>query len=94
MRALEAQAAPYYVLQRGDPQSGIVLLKISNCAGLCRLLIQERNLDGVLGWVDALGEEKVEETHADAYIARARARDPDLWVVEVEYRTLQNPFIE
>ncbi|MCK6418453.1 MAG: DUF1491 family protein [Alphaproteobacteria bacterium] len=94
LRDLNARGGAYYVLQRGDSQSGVILMKISDCAGICRLLIQERNLEGILAWADALGEEKVEESRADAYIARARSRDPDLWVVEVEDRGLQNPFAE
>jgi hypothetical protein len=77
-------------LQRGDPNSGVILLKISNTQGSCRLVIQERNSKGALVWVDALNADVIEEARADAYIIRARDRDPDLWVIEVEERELTN----
>lgn len=67
---------------------GIVLQKISDMSGKCRLLIQQRDLDGKLTWVNALDCEIAEEREADSYIKRATARDPDLWVVEIEDRSL------
>ena len=45
---------------------------------------QMRNLDGKLGWLEALDGRLVPETEANAYIARQTERDPDLWVVEIE----------
>ena len=51
-----------------------------------------RDIDGALGWMHALDEEEVEENQIDAYIRRALDRDPDIWVIEIEDKTLTNPF--
>ena len=84
----------YYIAQRGDPNSGIILLKLNGLGNGYRLLIQQRDLDGVLGWHNALGDDMPQETDVDAYIARSKSRDPDLWVIEIEDREMKNPFIE
>lgn len=90
-----AEGVPAMVLHKGERMSGVVLVKISQLAdapGAVRLLTQQRDLDGRLGWVAALQEERPAEDEADAYIARARGRDPDLWVVEIEDPSGRNPF--
>lgn len=92
IRELSAQGVGVYVAQRGDKMGGLVLLKISDMMGQCKLLIQQRDIDGVLGWMPALREEIGDEKSADDYIARACQRDPDLWVIEVEDREMKNPF--
>lgn len=84
---------PAMVLNKGDPHTGVVLVKIATLDGQARLLTQQRDLDGVLQWIDALPKQTAPaETDADDYIARARARDPDLWVIEIEDRAGRNPF--
>ena len=47
-----------------------------------------------MGWVNALDKESLEERAADEYIQRSKARDPDLWVIEIEQDNLDNPFEE
>jgi len=92
LRTLSERGVFYYILQRGERSNGIILLKISNRAGQCKLVTQQRDLDGEMQWVAALEQEKVSESDADAYIQRAVGRDPDLWVIEIEDPEMVNPF--
>lgn len=93
IRELSAQGVGVYVTQCGDKMGGLVLLKVADMAGQCRLVTQQRDLDGRLGWMPALKDEVTDEKSADDYIARACSRDPDLWVIEVEDREMKNPFL-
>lgn len=89
----EIDFIPFYILQKGEYASGVVLAKLNALDGRAALRVQQRDfLTGDLGWVDALPQAAMAEGDADAYITRARNRDPDLWVIEFECRDLLNPF--
>jgi hypothetical protein len=92
LRRLSAAATPAALVRRGEPERGTVLLKLNLLESGCRILTQARDLDGRLGWLAALAGNLVPEAEADAYIARAVERDPDLWVIEIEDRNGHNPF--
>lgn len=95
LRDLTAKAIPYYILQTGNHSSGLILVKLNSLDGSCKLLTQQRNfMTDMLEWTPALQAELVLEVDADAYIARSKTRDPDLWVIEVEDRAMNNPFAE
>ncbi len=89
VRRLSGEGLGVYVAARGDKTGGMVIQKISDMGGNCRLRGQQRDLLGRLVWIDVLQDEIVPEREADAYIKRAIERDPDLWVVEIEDRTMQ-----
>jgi hypothetical protein len=88
VRRLSGEGFGVYVAAHGDKTGGVVIQKISDMAGNCRLRGQQRDLLGKLVWIDVLQDEIVPETEADAYIKRAVERDPDLWVVEIEDRSM------
>jgi hypothetical protein len=92
LRRLSAAATPVALVRRGEAERGTVLLKLNLLESGCRILTQARDLDGRLGWLAALAGKLVPEVEADAYIARAIERDPDLWVIEIEDRNGRNPF--
>lgn len=92
VRELSMQGIGVYVAQKGEKNDGTVLLKLSDMAGKSKLLVQQRDLDGALEWVNVLAEDIMEEARADEYIERSMARDPDQWVIEVENPEMENPF--
>ncbi|MBC2837536.1 DUF1491 family protein [Paragemmobacter straminiformis] len=75
---------PVYVTARGDATAGAVIVKSATLDGKARAF--QRSVDFATGgrvWV-VLAEG--EEADVDALLARQRARDRDLWVIEVEDR--------
>ena len=75
---------PAYVLARGDPTAGAVLVKLATLDGQARLY--ERIFDPMADrrrWVE---RGAAPEAEIDALIDRDRSRDRDLWVIEVEDR--------
>jgi hypothetical protein len=84
IRRCDLAAVAVAVVARGDGDSGAVLLKLSARDDGCSVLAQARAPDGELIWMRATGPAPVADGDADAYIARQRRRDPDLWVVEIE----------
>jgi hypothetical protein len=84
VRRCDLAAIGIAVVARGDADAGTVLLKLSTRDEGCTVLSQTRGPDGELVWMRATGAAAVPESEADAYIARQRRRDPDLWVIEIE----------
>lgn len=91
-RRFMIEGIPYYILNKGAHAAGTILLKLNGRENGCAVLQQQRDLDGQMGWMKLFKGQVVEEAEADRYIQRAVDRDPDLWAIEVEDRTLTNPF--
>jgi hypothetical protein len=89
IRRCDLAAIAVAVTARGDADAGAVLLRLSGRDGTGTVLTQARRPDGTLGWMRATGPEPVADADADAYIARQRDRDPDLWVVEIDSASVE-----
>ena len=74
----------HYVTCKGDQMAGAVLVKVALLDGRARLFERGFDLerDARVWRMAAEGP----EGEVDAQIARARARDRDLWVIELEDR--------
>ncbi|MFN3613652.1 MAG: DUF1491 family protein [Rubrimonas sp.] len=80
---LSAEGIPAYVTARGDPTAGAVLVKLSTMDGAATLFGRAYADEGARVW-HVLAEGP--EAEVDAAAARQRARDPDLWLIEIEDR--------
>ncbi|MCB1390433.1 MAG: DUF1491 family protein [Rhodobacteraceae bacterium] len=75
---------PAFVVRKGDETAGAVLVKQSPLDGSASL--HQRQFDLMADtrrWTEIA---RGPEGEIDARIVRERARDPDLWVIEVEDR--------
>jgi hypothetical protein len=80
------------VLRRGDADAGSILVVLRDHGGRLVVLTQTRTLDGDLAWTRGTGAIPVDQEEADTYVARQVARDPDLWVLEIDGPDLTPPF--
>ena len=75
---------PVYVTARGDATAGAVAVKLATLDGRARAF--ERRSDILTDERRWMVLAEGPEPEVDAVLSRARARDPDLWVIEVEDR--------
>jgi hypothetical protein len=86
LRRCDLAAVPAYVRHRGDADRGMILVWVHDLPrDRCRLLQQGRDQRGRLVFHDARDEDPyIDPLRAAEQVRRARARDPDIWVVEVD----------
>lgn len=83
MRRAQTAGAFAMVLSKGDPDAGAVIVKVRTPDGLVTLYRSMQNITGARIWHPTGPEE---ERDIDGRITKARERDPDLWVIEIEDR--------
>lgn len=85
IRRAEQAGASAVVVRKGDAKAGAVLVKVYNpLTRQARLYASAIRGDGETVWMQPAPSDL--EGEIDAYAARARRIDPDLWVVEIEDR--------
>ncbi len=90
LRRVASEGVFAAVARKGDPDAGAVAVKVY-ARGAARVFMQTRNREGEAGFRDPLGGLKP-EGDVDAYLQKAAAIDPDLWIVEIE-RTDGEPML-
>jgi hypothetical protein len=87
IRRAQAQGAFAALVRRGDADAGAVLVKVSTLDGRARLYAPAQDGTGARVWLDlSAGPLGDEEPAVDAHAAARLAKDPDLWIVEIEDR--------
>ena len=76
---------PIYILEKGDLDAGVVIIKINLLDGRCKVFSQIVRPNGKPAWQTwSTNGVPVLESEADTYIAKQKQIDPDIWVIEVE----------
>ena len=87
VRRVQLGGASAFVVQTGDADRGDVLIKVADLKGGAWGYVPRTTMEGERIFIDlALRGIGTTEAEVDDYVARARSRDSDLWVVEIEDR--------
>lgn len=85
IRRAQIEGAYATVVKKGDDRAGSVIVKAYDTSTrTARLFTEAFGTDGDRLWIQPVTSDS--ESELDAYIARQRGYDPDLWVVEIEDR--------
>ena len=85
IRRAEIEGAYATVVKKGDDRAGSVIVKAYDTSTrTAKLYTEAFGADGERLWIQPVTSDS--ESELDAYIARQRGYDPDLWVVEIEDR--------
>ena len=80
----QAMAIPAYLARRGDATAGAVVIKLATLDGQARAYARRWDFASDTRRWEVLAEG--DEAAVDAALTREGARDPDLWLVEIEDR--------
>ncbi|MCI4645824.1 MAG: DUF1491 family protein [Hyphomonadaceae bacterium] len=96
VRRAQIGGAAGFILQRGDGARGDVLVKVARLDGTARAYVPGFDMESGVRIFSDLALRGIGESEAeiDAYIARARDRDSDLWVIEIEDREGRHFLVE
>lgn len=95
IRRADGEGASAFIVQKGDQERGGVLVKVATLDGRACVYAPRYDLEGRRVFVDLTAQGVgPEESEADAYLARERARDPDLWVIEIEDKAGRHFLVE
>lgn len=90
--ASSKKGIPTTVVKRGDPDAGIIFVKVFGGTIGCVIFNQLYDFrEDRLYWSKLTGDKPVKEAEADKLIEKQVGFDEDIWVLEVEDKLLRNP---
>ena len=84
IRQAEAHGAYATVLRKGDQTAGSILLLRREKGRNPALFERVPSLDGAGNWSEVTIETIEKEEKISAYLERRAARDPDIWILELD----------
>lgn len=84
LRFCQTQMIGAYVICKGDPDAGALIIKQAHLDGTARIFTRQFGQSGQMEWVCVSGDDAMAETDADIYLQRRKQNDPDLWIIEIE----------
>ncbi len=87
VRRAQLSGASAFIVQHGDDDRGDVLVKVARLDGRAAAYVASTSRDGARVFLN-LARQGVgpDEASVEDYVRRAKARDRDLWIVEIEDR--------
>ncbi|WP_291205754.1 DUF1491 family protein [Hyphomonas sp.] len=86
-RRAQLSGASAFIVQHGDDDRGDVLIKVACLNGNAAAYAPSMNLEGERIFLNlAMQGIGPDEASVDEYVQRAKARDRDLWIIEIEDR--------
>jgi hypothetical protein len=84
LRRAEAQGGFATVLNKGDPESGAVLLVVTSRGRHVSALERVLDISGDYTWRAAGPPESAESAEVASFLSKRRQFDPDLWLIELD----------
>jgi hypothetical protein len=84
IRRVSVQGGAAFLSRKGDDDAGEVVLVLNGLKGQSRLLVPAMGPNGDRRWLMVSGADPKPDADIAQDLAQRAARDPDLWVVEIE----------
>ena len=84
LRRVEIAGAQAFIARRGDADAGSVLIVVNRLDGSSQLLVSATRQADERVWLSVTGADPAPDAAVRSEIERRVARDPDLWVLEIE----------
>ena len=84
MRLADQNVIPFYVMKKGDPDSGMIFIEVESSHSHSRLYCRSLNFEGHYEYRAISGDEPLPRFEISDMIEREIGRDEDCWVISTE----------